>query len=125
MEQALLLFAAGRDEEASGLLEKLVEQGDQAMRRSLDLANSLFEMKKFEPSDRYFERAMAIHPNAVAWYNRACGYTHIGQKDRAFLALDNAVSLGYKKKSDYEADPDLVPLQSDRRWKTLVEKLDQ
>mgnify|MGYP003477042412 CR=1 FL=1 len=66
---------------------------------------------------------MSIGAHGVSWYNRACSYSQLGFTDNAFDALDKAVNLGYNERKNYEADTDLVPLQSDKRWKLLIGKL--
>ena len=123
MEKALVKFAVGRDDEARQLLAPVLTEGSQLRGRYLYLSNSLFDMARFKPSDEYFEKAMSIHSHGVFWYNRACGYSKIGHKDEAFDALEKAAGLGYNEKKNYETDPDLVPLQSDARWKLLIGKL--
>jgi len=123
MEKALVNYAINKDDEAARLLSPILSGGDQLRERYLYLSGSLFDMTKFEASDNYFEKAMSISSHGVFWYNRACGYTHIGQKDRAFAALNKAASVGYDEKKNYETDPDLAPLKSDERWEMLLKKL--
>jgi WD40-like Beta Propeller Repeat len=123
MEKALIKFAVNQNNEAGKLLSPVLRDGSQLRGRYLYLSNSLFDMAKFKLSDEYFEKAMSIHSHGVFWYNRACGYSNIGRKDEAFDALNKAADLGYNERKNYEADPDLVPLKSDARWKLLMEKL--
>lgn len=123
MEKALMQYAANKDDDAIKLLAPIITEGDQLRGRYLYLSEALFDMNKFNPSDEYFEKAMAIYAHGVFWYNRACGYTHIGQKDRAFSALNKAIDSRYNEKKQYINDPDLVPLQSDARWDLLLKKL--
>jgi hypothetical protein len=123
MEKALLKFATSKDDEAYKLLTPVLTPGSQLRGRYLYLSNSLFDMAMFKTSDEYFEKAMSIHKHGLFWYNRGCGYTHIGHKDKAFGALNKAASLGYNEKKNYEADPDLIPLKSDARWNLLMKKL--
>ncbi|MGK2864927.1 MAG: TPR end-of-group domain-containing protein [Chitinophagaceae bacterium] len=123
MEKALIKFAAEKDDEAYRLLAPILTEGSQLRGRYLYLSNSLFDLAKFKPSDEYFEKAMAISAHGVFWYNRGCGYTHLGHKDKAFEALNKAADLGHNERKNYEADPDLVPLRSDTKWKLLLKKL--
>lgn len=123
MEKALMKYAVNKDDDAVKLLASIITEGDQLRGRYLYLSGALFDMKKFDPSDEYFEKAMAIYAHGVFWYNRACGYTHIGEKDRAFAALNKALDLGYNEEKQYLNDPDLAPLQSDNRWDLLLKKL--
>jgi tetratricopeptide (TPR) repeat protein len=123
MEKALVKFAVNRDDEARQLLAPVLLEGSELRGRCLYLSNSLFDMGRFKPSDEYFEKAMSLYTHGVFWYNRACGYSKIAHKDEAFCALEKAVELGYNEKKNYETDPDLIPLQSDARWKPLIGKL--
>ena len=67
---------------------------------------------------------MTTAPGSIAYYNRACVFARMGEKDRAFEALNKAVEYGgYNAKKDYETDTDLQSLKSDSRWKLLIEKL--
>jgi hypothetical protein len=43
--------------------------------------------------------------------------------NNAFKFLDKALLLGYNEKAQYENDPDLVSLKSDKRWAELTVKL--
>jgi thiol-disulfide isomerase/thioredoxin/Flp pilus assembly protein TadD len=61
-------------------------------------------------------------------YDLACGLSLAGQKDSAFVWLNNAVELGYTDIEQYKNDEDLVPLRDDPRWSDLlahVQKADQ
>jgi hypothetical protein len=123
LEKALIKFAFNKDGEAIELLKPVLVQENQLRENYLHLSNALFEMSRFELSDEYFEKAMALGSHGVFWYNRACGYAHIGRKDNAFYGLYKAVGLGYNSRRAYEGDPDLEPLKTDTRWKALLEKL--
>lgn len=123
MEKALMKYAMNKDDDAVKLIAPILTTGDELRGRYLFLSGALFDMKRFAASDEYFEKAMSIYAHGVFWYNRACGYTHIGEKDRAFAALNKALDSGYNEKKQYLNDPDLVPLQSDARWNLLLKKL--
>jgi hypothetical protein len=81
-------------------------------------------MRKLKASDEYFEKAMAIFPSSFPYYNRASTLARMGEKNKAFEALNKAVEYGgYSVKKDYENDANLESLKSDRRWQALVKKL--
>ena len=124
MEMALVKFGLDKDDEASSLLAPILVEGDQLRERYIYLSGSLLEMEKLKTSDEYFDKAMAIFPSSFPYYNRAGALARIGEKDRAFKALDNAVEHGgYNVRKDYETDPSLESLKSDTRWKVLMQKL--
>lgn len=122
-EKALIKFALDKDEEAAGLLSPIFTSGEELRQRYLYLSAALMDMGRFDASDQYFEKAMTIYSHGVFWYNRACGYTRISEKDRAFAALEKAISMEYNEEKQYVNDPDLVPLHQYSEWKELLKKL--
>ncbi len=124
MEMALVKFGVNKDDEAVRLLAPILVDGDQLRERYVYLSGALLDIEKLKTSDEYFEKAMAIFPSSFPYFNRACALARKGQTDKAFEALDKAVEYGgYNARSDYETNTDLQSLQSDARWKLLMEKL--
>jgi hypothetical protein len=52
-----------------------------------------------------------------------CGYTRLGQKDKAFEALAGAVAEGFTERSAYETGEDLAPLRAEPRFQELLGRL--
>jgi len=122
MEMSLVKFAVNKDDEAIELIRPILE-GDQLRERYLYLSRSLLDMGMFTRSDDYFEKAMTISPASYPYFNRGCSYARIGEKTRAFEALNKAVVLGHTTKKEYEDNPALKSLKSDSRWRVLMEKM--
>jgi tetratricopeptide (TPR) repeat protein len=101
----------------------ILVEGDQLRERYIYLSNALLGMGRFEVSDDYFEKAMTLHASPSPYYSRGCVYAKMGQKDKAFVALNRAVDLGMRVRKEYEDNPDLTKLRDDVRWKMLMEKL--
>jgi hypothetical protein len=81
-------------------------------------------MGKLTESDEYFEAAMAIFPSSFPYYNRATVLARMGEKNKAFEALNKAVEHGgYSVRKDYENDTNLKSLRADPRWQALLKKL--
>ena len=59
----------------------------------------------------------------MAYYNLACGYAKLGQKDKALDALTSAVAEGFTQRQTYETDEDLAPLRADGRFQELLNRL--
>jgi hypothetical protein len=73
---------------------------------------------------KYFEKAIeAGTPRSFDYYNLGCGYAILEEKEKAFEALEKAVSMGYNSRNQYVNDPDLNPLRSDPRYDQLLTKL--
>ncbi|MBK9491701.1 MAG: PD40 domain-containing protein [Haliscomenobacter sp.] len=124
MERALVQFGLNKEEEANKILSPLLVEGDQLRERYLYLAVALLDMAKIQPSEAYFEKAMSIHTSSYPYFNRACTLARMGEKDRAFAALNQAVTYGsLVLKTDYQNVADLKPLESDVKWKLLMARL--
>jgi len=116
-------------EQAIPLLTRAIEAG---MRNSMlygQLASSQLHTGRNEEAIKSYEKAFAagIPPGAntrgVAYFNLACGYTRLGQKDKAFEALTSAVTEGFTNRNDYETDKDLAPLRAEPRFQELLARL--
>ncbi len=123
MEKALVKFGLNNDDEAFRILAPILVEGDQLRERYIYLSRALLDMGRFEISDDYFEKAMTLHASPSPYFSRGCAYAKMGQKDKAFLALNKAVELGMGVRKEYEDNPDLASLMNDERWKMLMEKL--
>lgn len=124
METALVNYGLGKKEEAETLLKPVLLPGNPLREQYIYLANSLLDMQKVSISDEYFEKAMKIFPSSFPYFNRARKLARMGEKDRAFEALDKAVKhRGVNSRSVYENNEDLESLKSDPRWDLLLAKL--
>jgi len=123
LEMAVVKFGMNKNQEAEKLLAPILIEGVQQWTRYKQLAISTFEMGKFNISDDYFEKTMAIESDQNEYYNRACAYALIGNKDKAFALLNSAIEKGFNTKTEYEVDGDLTTLRHDVRWNELLKKL--
>ncbi len=122
-------FSQQKFEQAIPLLRSAIEGG---MRNSLvygQLASALLHAGHNEEAITAYLKAFdaGIPPGAntrgVAYFNLACGYTRIGQKDKALDALSNAVTEGFTNRNAYETDEDLAPLRTETRFQELLARL--
>ena len=58
--------------------------------------------------------------NAQNWYNLGCSYALVGERAKAFEALNRAVDLGYSDVEWMRKDADLASLKDDPAFETLV-----
>jgi hypothetical protein len=123
MEMALVKTGLSRDDEAAQLLSSVLAEGEQQRDRYIHLSNELLEMRMFQKSNRYFEKAMAIHSNMYDYYRRAQAYALVGEKDKAIDHLQKAVDRGYTSRQDIENEKSFMQLRSDARWQKLLAKL--
>ena len=65
-----------------------------------------------------------LRPNEPEnWYNLACSYALVGQKDNAFASLERAIKLGYNDVDWMMKDKDLKTLHADPRFKKLLSRV--
>lgn len=120
---ALVKFSLGKSEEAEKLMTRAIGTGGLNKYHYLTLGRSLYYLRNYQASAKYYELALQVEPNSVDYYNQACSYALANEKDKAFRSLDNAVGAGFNSKQQVEGDEDLVSLRSDPRYKILLEKL--
>ena len=116
-------------EQAIPLFTRAIDGG---MRNSFiygQLASAQLHSGRNDEAIKSYEKAFAagIPPGAntrgVAYFNLACGFTRLGQKDKAFEALANAVTEGFTNRDAYETDEDLKPLREETRFQELLKRL--
>jgi tetratricopeptide (TPR) repeat protein len=61
--------------------------------------------------------------NPLVFYNLACSYSLNGEFDRAAVALDQALALGYRDFSWLSKDPDLRRLRKHPLYQHIAEKI--
>ena len=64
-----------------------------------------------------------INPReSVVWYNLACSYALVGNKDASLEALGKALELGYHDLEWLRRDKDLEILRGDSRFEAMLKK---
>jgi tetratricopeptide (TPR) repeat protein len=70
------------------------------------------------------ERLARLDPeNALVFYNLACSYSLTDQFDRAALALEKAIQLGYSDFKWLAKDPDLKKFRAQPAYDEIKEKI--
>src|SRR5690242_19949134 len=70
------------------------------------------------------ERLARLEPkNPVVFYNLACSYSLTEQFDRAALALEKALKLGYRDFTWLAKDPDLKKLREQPVYRDIQKKI--
>lgn len=125
MEVALVLYEMNRSKEAEKYILSLLKPVPEQRYRYLQLANQLYQSKKYHESATIYEAALKIQVNGSDYYNMGCCWSLYGNKDKAFDALNKAADHGYSARRDFENDGDLAPLKTDNRWTLLMQKLEK
>jgi tetratricopeptide (TPR) repeat protein len=61
--------------------------------------------------------------DSTVFYNLACSYALVGDRDKSLRSLRQAVKLGYLDWPHMAEDPDLSSIRNDHRFTTLIQKL--
>jgi tetratricopeptide (TPR) repeat protein len=70
------------------------------------------------------ERLARLEPdNSLVFYNLACSYSLTSQFDRAVLALEKALSLGYRDFAWLAKDPDLKKFRQQPAYDQIKDKI--
>ena len=88
------------------------------------LGTSQVQQKKYGEAVKSLERAIEIGGGApVDYYNLACAYALSGAPDKALDNVERAIAAGFKRRAQYETDPDLASLRELPRFKALMQPL--
>ena len=89
------------------------------------LGVSFHQLKKYKEAIEAYERASTINTNPTVTYNLACIYSLSGEKEKAFMWLDKAISTGFSNMKSFQTDTDLDNIRSTNQFKELETKLDK
>jgi tetratricopeptide (TPR) repeat protein len=123
IKMAAVSYAQNKPADAEGYINKAVKTGKMSQNDYSQLGLALLIAEKNKEAAVYYEKAITLGPRAIDYYNLGCAYAKVNEKDKAFMALEQAAKLGYDSKAQYENDGDLTSLRSDSRYKAILEKL--
>src|SRR6266446_6508242 len=79
---------------------------------------------RYDHSLQVDEQLSTLEPgNPLVFYNLACSYSLNGEFDRAFAALEKALTLGYRDFKWLARDPDLRPLRKHPLYRSIEDKI--
>jgi tetratricopeptide (TPR) repeat protein len=106
-------FLEGIVRRDAGFVEALQLLGDHYTQRG-----------QFEAGLKVDERLSRLDPrNPLVFYNLACSYSLTGRVDRAAIALNRALSLGYCDFRWLARDPDLRQLRKHPLYRNIADKI--
>lgn len=115
-------------EEAVKFLERALAGGFQNSLIYGQLANAQLHVNRNEEAVKNYEKSfeMGIPPGAntrgLAWYNLACAYVRVGQKEKAFEAISRSIDEGFAKREHLETDTDFALIRTEARFQELLAK---
>lgn len=107
-----------------GFLEGLVQKDPKHLEALQLLGDSYSERGRHADSLTVDRRLIRKEPrNPLAYYNLACSYALNGRVDRAVIALERAICLGYRDFRWIACDPDLRALREHPRYRLIKKKM--
>jgi ketosteroid isomerase-like protein len=89
------------------------------------LGTSQVQQKKYAEAVTNLERAIEIGGGSpVDFYNLACAYALAGQPDKALDNVERAIGAGFRRRAQYESDPDLASVRELPRFRALMQPLE-
>jgi tetratricopeptide (TPR) repeat protein len=123
--QAETPYLEGRWAEAEAAYQRYVDANPGNAFAWNRLGTAQVAQKKYGPAVASLERAIAIGGGTgIDFYNLACAYALTGAPDKALDNVERAIGAGFRKRAQYESDPDLASLRELPRFKSLVAPLE-
>jgi tetratricopeptide (TPR) repeat protein len=107
-----------------GFMEGLVRRDPDYVDALQLLGDHYTQRGRFSEGLKVDERLARLDPeNALVFYNLACSYSLTDQFDRAALALEKALSLGYRDFVWLAKDPDLKKFRQQPAYDQIKAKI--
>ena len=114
-------YLAGRWAEAEAAYQRYVDANPKNAFAWNRLGTSQVQQKKYAEAVQSLERGIEIGGGAaIDYYNLACAYALSGAPDKALDNVERAIGAGFKRRAQYESDPDLASLRELPRFKALI-----
>jgi ketosteroid isomerase-like protein len=123
--QAETPYLEGRWAEAEAAYQRYVDANPGNAFAWNRLGTAQVAQKKYAQAVASLERAIGIGGGTgIDFYNLACAYALSGAAEKALDNVERAISAGFRKRAQYESDPDLASLRELPRFKALVGPLE-
>ena len=120
-------FAQRNYEGAAASYTRAIEAGDPGFIVHNDLASMQLYMGRTEEALKGYQRALEIAIKAgqagLGHFLVARGYARMGEKDKAFESLNQAIAAGYANRGPFEGDQHLASIRNDPRFQELRARL--
>ncbi|MHC4774145.1 MAG: TPR end-of-group domain-containing protein, partial [Planctomycetota bacterium] len=109
---------------AAGIYRQLVEKDPQDAASWYGLGLALHAQGHYAEAAPAHRRAAEGSWRAHrAYYNLACAYAMLGQRDKALDALDRAAAAGFANREWIEQDAQLDRVRDDPRFRAIVDRI--
>lgn len=119
----LINHSLGKQAEAQAYFARAEKTGGISRDQYYGMAMTMFNEKDHKEGVKFFEKIIQMNPTATDYYNLACGYAMLNEKDKAFTNLNKSIDMGMTSKTQFENDTDLTSLRSDKRYQEMLTRL--
>ncbi len=123
IQMVALMHTTGNTVEAEKYIQQAINTGKMTSNLYGQLGFALLVANKNSESAKYYEKAVATEPKGVDYYNLACAYAKDNVADKALVALEKAVDMGYGTRAHMDSDGDLESIRSTEKYKQIVSKI--
>jgi transcriptional regulator GlxA family with amidase domain len=124
LQQAAIAARAGDNEGAIETYRSMIAANANDAEAWLNLGRTLHGLKRYpEASAAYVEAAKGAPQRGVALFNLSCAYALSGERDKAIETAAKAIDAGFRVKSSFAGDDDLISVRDDPRFKAILAKL--
>ncbi|HEY6572975.1 MAG TPA: protein kinase, partial [Candidatus Eisenbacteria bacterium] len=128
--EVLLLSHLGRHEEIVALWDRHNESGNEVRKETefhavwFYVGFAMYQVGRKEEGVRFMLLAAPeAEVDMDAAMEMACGFAHMGERDKAFRALDRATELGQDLPTVYGDPARYGPLHDDPRWPAFLDRV--
>jgi len=105
-------------------LEGIVKRDPHYVEALQILGDHYTQRGKYDHSLKVDKQLSRLEPrNPLVFYNLACSHSLNGEFDMAAVALEKALTLGYRDFKWLAKDPDLRPLRQHPLYRTIEDKI--
>ena len=105
-------------------LEGLVRRDAEYVEALQILGDHYTQRGRYEDGLKVDQQLSRLQPHsAIVFYNLACSHSLTGELDQAALALEKALSLGYRDFTWLAKDPDLLQLRQHPLFRSIESKI--
>jgi len=118
-------YLAGRWAEAEAAYAAFLEANPGNAFAWNRLGTSQLQQKKYAQAVTSLGRAIETGGGSgIDFYNLACAQALSGAPDAALDSVERAIATGFRRRAQYESDPDLASLRDSPRFKELMQPLE-
>jgi len=118
--KAVILAKLKKYDEALKLLNKAISVAPDYEDAYIEKAFILIELGNYNEAIEILDNLIQKEENAICYYNRACAYALLGNKEKAIMDLKKAIDLDYKFKFIAMDDNDFKNIKDSKEFQEII-----